>query len=601
MKKCRIMSAMLCGVLLLSSVLPLHGSAAKREDFSTERSILMFLAGDWYFLDPESGEDYAVIRFEADGDCSFRRLSQEETSEGKLSLSWRQAKPDKDAPDNFRISMEDIPDEYLPKSERGGYAYSAVSGLYRFGRGKGEDYLYLSELMYGDSLIARYLFSPDPSEDPEAGDFTNDWLLHRKNNVKRDLSPEGTESFFAFLWKREEDGSLLMQRLIPEEYEDYESFTNRHFVAAYFRPDGDIAIERCETAEDLDTSRFLEESVFESSYPLEVYGVVTDEEGRICGISETFTSYFGVYDMGELEPEFSYEGTDLIYNDSTYPLPEYDGLPTDAIMGCTQVGNYIVVEGHINPHISSYHLFNIDTGNFENVLFGSCLTWYDEDITTLVCSQWGEIYDYRGDVIGRVDGIEISDLSYARKGRYLDVTYWTTENGEQKEAQERIAVPERTDAGMFRLAEFLRRRTPERWESFLEEAPEDALALVTVNAPQEFTELVYDEVDLLEGGPSDEVTVTALQDGTKVRVDSGEVVFGDEDTFTWEKEEEGDTYLLQKGETLRFLMTVPEGVPVNRMSIRTDEAEAEWLVSAISGERDIRSTFVQAEKEPGAE
>jgi hypothetical protein len=115
------------------------------------------------------------------------------------------------------------------------------------------------------------------------------------------------------------------------------------------------------------------------------------------------------------EAEIEYEGLVFKINGKTYDLQEL-GSPANAIMDAKQVGDWVVVEGHVNPHVGVYHIVNLLTDKMEYTLLGAGLTWTGEDVTTGVYSMYDEIYDFEGNVIGKTDGAEISELSISEDG-----------------------------------------------------------------------------------------------------------------------------------------------------------------------------------------
>lgn len=85
----------------------------------------------------------------------------------------------------------------------------------------------------------------------------------------------------------------------------------------------------------------------------------------------------------------------------------------NALMGETQVGTSLVVEGHISPQIAYYGIFDTETETFVKDILGTNLTWRDDDITTAVYDVWSDscIYGYDSQLLARLD-LEESQYVY---------------------------------------------------------------------------------------------------------------------------------------------------------------------------------------------
>ena len=113
--------------------------------------------------------------------------------------------------------------------------------------------------------------------------------------------------------------------------------------------------------------------------------------------------------------EIEYEGLVCRINATAYDLQEL-GSPANAIMDAKQVGDWVIIEGHVNPHVGVYHIVSLLTGKMEYTLSGAGLTWPGEDVTKGVYSAYHEIYDFEGHVIGKTNGAEVSELSISEDG-----------------------------------------------------------------------------------------------------------------------------------------------------------------------------------------
>lgn len=101
-------------------------------------------------------------------------------------------------------------------------------------------------------------------------------------------------------------------------------------------------------------------------------------------------------------------GVVFSYNGKEYDLRERE-INVNALTGATQVGNFLVAEGHINPKNAYYGIFDTEKEAFVKDIIGTNLTWRDDDISTAVYSFWSEIYDYDGNLLGN---LELADDEY---------------------------------------------------------------------------------------------------------------------------------------------------------------------------------------------
>ena len=93
------------------------------------------------------------------------------------------------------------------------------------------------------------------------------------------------------------------------------------------------------------------------------------------------------------------EGVIFKYGDRSYDMSERNQM-INAVTSCIPVGKYIIVEGHTGPKHSIYSIFNTETQEFEKDIVGANLTFYNDDINTVVYSFWSDIYTYDGTLIG---------------------------------------------------------------------------------------------------------------------------------------------------------------------------------------------------------
>ena len=566
---------------------------AEAFDPSSEEDMMRFLSGEWIFRSAEGDRDYATLKIAENGACHFEHLDGSRAFDGQFSV-WP-LRDDESALLSFDLSADAVP-EVSGAMDAGYYRPEngdSVSGDFHIARGDGMDYLYLRMIGNGTTYLSDAVLQETFS--PETYLTTSsEWLLvrpHIDGSVKR---LDRCEDFFAFCWGRNENGELLLEKLQPEQYEDIDEFTNRRLIAGYFTDTLGLDLYTCPAALELDLSRLQSRSDFERAHPLRVYGVVTDDSGTVTGISELPALAYGACEFGELDPEFSYEGVTFMYNGSPYDLTDYEDSGVNAITDAVQVGSWIVVEGHINPHIAAYYCFNIDSGEFEKVLYGANLTWRNNDLTTAVYSAFSEIYGWKSELIGYVEDAEIMSLAFSSDGSAVEADCWRIEEGKEVTVQRSFELPPAgsDDQAMYRLIDYWRRPTAERWNTFMALAPEGANLFVIENPPSEFEHWLWNKMEL-DPASEDTLIAAALQDGTMLRIDEGEVLFED-DGLGWENARENYSAPLSRGDWLAFKVTIPEGIPSRCLSAESAEGTSRFLIGTISGEWPQCSTFVSA-------
>lgn len=138
------------------------------------------------------------------------------------------------------------------------------------------------------------------------------------------------------------------------------------------------------------------------------------------------------YDMGLPVGEMTEGGGSSIifsYNGKKYDLTEKD-VGINAITDCREVGQYIIVKGHIGPHHGYYGIFNTLTEEFEKDIFGAHLT-YEEgigkeevELSDFIYCFWNEIYDGNGTLLASFqlgETEEIRNLGVEDGTVYVDI------------------------------------------------------------------------------------------------------------------------------------------------------------------------------------
>ena len=548
-------------------------------NLSTNEEILSFIAGDWTLVNSSTGEDFGTMTFREDGTCTFTRLEDKVSCDGEIE--FQKGEGEGENPEAYSLQIDEL-GQFLPDSGEG-YLTNEIptSGIFHIGIGEGKDYLYLSEEGNGDTWISYAVFN---KYQPDAySSFFQDWKFYRKNDISASSDSASGEEFYAFAWGRE-DGKLLLQKMIPHEFETYDEYTDRAFTAAYFIEDSDIAVRCYELSDSANTDKLFREDIFDRSCPLYVYSVKTDSEGKISDIKEVDEAFYGMYDMGNLEPVIECKDDTFYYNNSTYKLGDFAPGAT-AIMDCQRAGDFIILDCHVNPHYGLYVFFNIYRGDFVYSIMGANLIWKGDDLSTAVYSRYNEIYDFWGNLIGNIDEAEVFGLAFNGDDK-LDIECWKVEGEEEKTFTEQLEY-EPVDHAMFNYLRYYFSNAASRYTAFVEDAPEDAVAFVIENATGEIADLLSPAI-YYEDGAKENLTVISLVNNAKVSIEPT-----DSDISTTKKHI-GEVVDMLKGQKQMFCVSIAEVMGNDNLVIQTDDGKkVTWPIVLISGRVPQKSTFVQ--------
>ncbi|WP_026668988.1 hypothetical protein [Butyrivibrio sp. AE3006] len=557
-----------------------NSSGTETVSLKTSNDINAFVAGEWTMLNNDTGEDFATLTFKENGDLSFTRLSDGVSCDGHIAFEKSDAEGEN--PDKYTIHLDKIGD-FLPESDQGIDDSADTSGLFHIGIAEGKDYLYLTELGNGDTWISISVFNTSDYSDFD--NWSSDWLFYRENDKAGDFEPEKGEDFYAFAWGRGQDGEKVeLQRMEPYEFDTFEEYTDRAFRGAYFGEVDDLSVRSYEIDGDAGTEYFFNEKRFENR-PLYVYHVTTDSQGKISKIEEVDRSYFGMYELANLEHEYSFDSTTFYYGAASFKIQDIVPAST-AITGCQKVGDFIMVECHVNPHYSCYAFYSIYRGEFVFDILGANLTWKDDDLSTLIYSRYNEIFDIWGNFVGSVQEGEVYGLEFG-EGDVVKANCWII-NGEQEEEFTEEFEYELVDKPMFDYFRFLLSYDKSSlWREFRKEAAEDDGAFVIVNAPDFIKELIP-EPDTYVEGALDELTVVPLSDYAKVGLEDAEQGGAGSNNVNSAVQE------FSKNNPMSYIVTVPEGMPVTNLIVRYKSGkEVIWPIGQITGRTPQRSTFVK--------
>ena len=116
---------------------------------------------------------------------------------------------------------------------------------------------------------------------------------------------------------------------------------------------------------------------------------------------------FNENEMSE-STEISCEGTVFSYNGTDYEITERNKL-VYSIWGYEKVGKNIIIQGNVGKNAAYYGIFNTETLEFEKDIMASKITYWNDDIYTMVYTIDNEIYDYYDNAI---NGVELTDSEY---------------------------------------------------------------------------------------------------------------------------------------------------------------------------------------------
>ncbi|MCR5268942.1 MAG: hypothetical protein K6E16_10550 [Lachnospiraceae bacterium] len=547
-------------------------------DLMSEDAIRKFLAGEWAFLNTETGEDAATVIFQEDGSLTFTRLDDQATCTGTISFQREFAKPEENM-DYFRLQLSGLKqfaadDDYVQPSDE-----DETSGKFYIGCGEEEDYLFLNEIGNGDTFISLRVLN---LHDLDYEGKWAEWLFHRKHAETKQEPEETQGDFFAWVWKKDGD-EVTLQKMIPHTYDTFEEYTDYAFIGAYFSEEAGAAVSEYELAAPVDTKLFFNERTWDSLYPLDMYHFTTNADGKITAVSEVDKAFYGVYDMGLREPEFSYDQRMFTCNNGTFDMEDIAPAVT-AIMDCTKAGDWIVVEGHVNPRRSVYALYNVQTGYFEYEITGTNLIYRNYDLSTAVYAFDNEVHDIYGHYLGSVQDGEIYSLSF-KNDTTVEAECWRIENGEEVDFTQEFEY-EAPDRAMFAYYEYLLSHSARDWREFVSMGGTDASAFLMVDPPDFYLDRMAPKEEI-EKNALDTVAVVSLENGETVQI------IPDKEAPPGNGSEPSETYECDKSKNVVFSVTAPEGMPCRDLVIRTkDGSSINWPIMPLSGRIRQMSTFL---------
>ncbi|MBR3573960.1 MAG: hypothetical protein IKN97_02155 [Lachnospiraceae bacterium] len=538
---------------------PVIEEKVREINYNSPESVLDFTVGTWTLVDDKTGTAYGELNVYEDGTCDFYKMADRKTLTGTLSFM---ARPGAfiSGITGYELTFSGLKDAYDCWTDT-----DTSGGLFRLCQSAGTDYMYLEEIGNGGSNVAYYLLSDEE-------DFYNDmnWMFIRDNDITIKESPFTSNDFDSFTAMVVEsgDGGLLLQRLAGAESESVSEYTGFRFMAAQFYVFPDEQAVWYDYSSHPDLSLVLNEAALNEKYPSTIYEVMTDSSGDIISMSELDHAAYGDYEEYPLSQSVSVDGTSFEINDYVFDIETY-GCIGDLITDYEQMGDYLILESHVNPHRSEYLIFDMRVAWPVTTLYG-CNFIHGNNIWDSFYSDMNAVYDYEGHLIHTVDDCtEICGLSF--EGENIKIEYWKDDY--ETVYEEEIEKPECLNSPIYYFAEYKHHQTALTWSYFRKYGTSDDLFMVMVNPPEDEAWL-YNMPQELEKDGSDIIYVIALQDETRIEFSNGDYEF------------------LDKGQVAAYSLTIPEGAPRLTLFAETpDGRTSEWEIGVISGESDIRWIF----------
>ena len=528
-------------------------------DLSTPEAVLKFVEGKWSLKNEDTDEAYAELEINADGTVKVSRDDSDNSCDGTIAFS--------ETPNSKMVGVHEYDLNCVGLFEAFGASRdeSNSNGYYRITQTAGTDYLVLYEVSNGISIISAFAFvAPDKKN---ALKTPTTWVFERENSIKSDEEPIKGETFYASAISNTESG-LLLQKLDDMHFDACLPLHDFVYDGIEFQEAAGNRGAFYKLASDADLSGIFYEDVFAKSHPLYVYEVTTNDNGEIKEISEVEKSYYNAYVGGDKEQEVSFDGTTITVFTDQYTLAQL-GNNSNAIMDVETFGDYAIIDGHIGPHGGEYSIFNLRNLKVENTISGASFVHADK-VWDSYYSLWNTVYDYAGNAVYTVDGAEIKSLEI--DGDKLKISYWK-DPLEETVYEEVIDRPECVNAAIYAYADYQHRKCVKTWKEFLSYAPDDALFMVMIN-PFDDDGWIYSPYKTIDGGTADHVYVVALKQDMEFEIDGN------------------NSGKVGKGGNYRFDVMVSEGAPNHTIKATTpDGLTAEWPVTIISGEKDLRWIF----------
>ncbi len=543
----------------------------------SEKDLSAFMEGEWNLVNPVTLDDYGQIKIAADGSFTYGYTGSNESCQGVFEAD-HQYPGEENVPLSFSISVSGLDKMtfdntifHIPDDGKD----STHAKLY-YGSCDGEDFLYMEETGNGDSFTGTVLFQDPKNVDGSFFLSSSSFIMRRKSSLAAEATA-GSGDFYAWVWKAD-DGGIWAQEMKPLTWDDENEYTLNRFTAAAFMPEkmGSVYYKY---SDSVNKKLLLNGRRLEMEYPRYMCKLTVGADGSLSDIEEVDSAFYGMYDLGDREPEISYSGMTFTYNGVDYDLSEMGA--GNAIMDVYHAYGKEIVECHVNPHTGLYYIFDKFRGEFcSEPIQGTNLIWLGDDFTTAIYANWSEVRDLCGDLMYYSDCDEILTLGFADEGRKVNCS--AVKTGDAETYEEAFEMPDRRDGAMNAYCNYCDSGRASDYRKFMEYAPDDAM-FFAVTDPQIWAQDLFFLSDMIEPSAVNQVLVVALEDSSVVDVYQN----GEKCT---------DTEYLDKGRSCMYKMTVSESMPLYTVSVTTPyqgkEITTQWPVVMFSGETYTHCRFI---------
>ncbi|MBP1584236.1 MAG: hypothetical protein ILP17_00910 [Lachnospiraceae bacterium] len=540
---------------------PVTEEKIREIDYTSSDSVLDFAVGTWTLVDNKRGTAYGELNVHEDGTCDFYDMSDDKTLNGTLSFNERPGAFISGIT-GYELTFSGLEDAYDCNSDTG-----TSIGLFRLCQSAGKDYMYLEETSDWQSNVAYYILC---KEDGYYDDLN--WMFIRDNDITFEEAPFTDNDLHTFTAMVLESGyhRLLLQRVAGAESESLNEKNQLRYMAAQFYLFPDEEAVWYDYSSDPDLSYVLDQAALKDKYPATIYDIMTDSSGHIISIHEQERTAYGNYEEYLLKQHVFIDGTFFEINSNPFDIKDFGSI-ADQITDYEQLDEYLILESHVDPHRNEYMIFDMRYACPLTKLYG-CNFIHGDNIWDSFYSYMNAIYDYEGHLIYTVDdGTEICGLAF--NGDNIRIEYWKDDY--ETVYEDEIERPECLNTPIHEYLKYTHHQTGDNWRNFINNAPDDAIIMGMVNPPED-KYLSYCSPDEIEKDGTDVLYIVALRDNICI---------------TFDKQ---CYYVLEKkGDLWMFILTIPEGAPRQTLTITTSDFRpiAEWEITTISGESDIRWIF----------
>ena len=547
----------------------------------SEEELFAFMEGEWDFINPVTLEDYAHMEIDDKGSFVYGYTGSKESCTGEFVANHLYVEVE-DVPLTFTVNVSGLDGMTF---EYSGYVIEdedSSDGKIYYGSCDGEDYIYMEETGNGDTFAGSVLFQDPNTVDGSFHMGSNSYIMHRKSDADTEAELKDGE-FYAWVWKADDKG-LWAQEMKALTWDDENEYTGNRYTAAAFMPE-EMGSAYYEYSKDIDKKLLLNGRRLDMENPRYMCLLKVSSDGVIEDIQEVDDAFYGMYDLGDLDPEISFEGETFTYNGIDIDVSDLGGGMK--INNVYSAYGKIIIECYISHHENSYLVFDKFRGEIVQEYFnGNNLTWIGDDFTTAIYSDGNEIRDLCGDLMYYIECEEIESLEFTDDGKSVKCTYtiWDDKKQVEETKVETFELPERRDEAMNAYSDYMDSGRASDYRRFMEYAPDGAKFFVLTD-PQIWTGDVLYVMGALDESAVNKVMIVALSDNTyfEIKDDDGDIVASD---------------YLDKGRGRAYLMTVSEGMPLYTVYVTTydenfKEVVSTWDVTMISGETYQHCLFVE--------